>query len=121
MKPYNVPNLIPAGTVMNANITSKVQQVYNTFVGAIQVVWTGTPSGTFKLQASADPFESSIPGFPSNWSDITGSSEVVSAAGNFMWNIQEPGYNWIQIVYTDASSGSSTAIITSSTANGKGF
>lgn len=129
MKPFNVTNLIPAGTVMNQNINSSPQQVYSVFSGAIQVVFTGTPTGTFKLQASADSAfsgnatsaGSGLNASPVNWTDVSGSSNAVAAAGSLMYNIIEPGYNWLRLVYTDGSGGASTAVITSCTVNGKGF
>lgn len=121
MKPYNVPNIIPAGTVMNATINSSAQQLWNVFGYAIQIVWTGTPTGSFKLQASDDSFNAGIPGNPNHWSDITDSSVSITAAGSYMWNVSNPQYVWVRVVYTDTSSGASTAVITSATFNGKGF
>lgn len=121
MKPVNVPNLIPLNTVMNATINSVAQQVYNAFIFSIQIVFTGTPTGSFKLQASSDPAFSGMPNEPTHWTDIANSTFAVTAAGNVMWNNLQPGYNWVRVVYTDTSSGSSTAIITDSTFNAKGF
>ncbi len=54
MKPFNLPNIIPVNTVMNATINSQAVQVYNAFSFGIQIVFTGTPTGSFKLQASCD-------------------------------------------------------------------
>jgi hypothetical protein len=122
MHNYNV-NIVPAGTVMNTNITSapyNVQQIYGV---AIQAVFTGTPTGTFKLQASADPATSYNPAGagqagmagsnnPTNWSDIEDSSYTVSAAGNYVWNVFDIMYTYIRLVYTDTSGGTSTAVLT---------
>ena len=55
MRVYNVPNIIPASTVLNATINSQAMQLYNMYGYSIQLVWTGTPTGSFKLQASCDP------------------------------------------------------------------
>jgi hypothetical protein len=90
---YNIQNIIPAGTVMNANINSLAMQLENMFGFSIQVVLTGTPTGTFKLQASADPVTKANQVFgtngaviytPTNWTDTASSSQAVSAAGNVM-------------------------------------
>lgn len=121
MKPFNIPNIIPASTRMNATINSSAIQVYNAFNFSIQIFFTGTPTGSFKLQASSDPAFSGIPNEPTNWTDVTDSPFAVSAAGNVMWNYAYPGFNWIRVVYSDTSSGVSTAIITSSVFNGKGI
>lgn len=129
MKPVYVPNLYVVGTVLSATRNSAAQQLYNSFVYAIQVVITGTPTGSLKLQASCDQAYSGKPTsgssglnpLPVNWTDIASSSQAVTAAGSVIWNITDPGYNWVRIVYTDTSSGSSTAVIASSSFNGKGF
>lgn len=114
---------------MNATINSAPLQLWNVVIYSIQIFFTGTPGGNFKLQASNDPAAqaistgnfTSVITVPTNWSDVVSSTFTVSAAGNVMWTVADPGYNWVRVVYTDTSSGSSTAIITSSTANGKGF
>lgn len=89
---------------------------------SIQAVWTGTPTGTFKLQASCDPCNPYEPNqyVPINWTDIANSSAAVSAAGNFTWNIFWASYNWVRMVYTDGSGGTSTAVLTSVLFNAKG-
>lgn len=125
MKFYNVPNIIPASTVMNATINSSPMQLLDSFIYSLQIFFTGTPAGSFKLQASDDPAAAAVSNFnktslPTNWSDVANSSITVSAAGNVMWDYSWPGYNWVRAVYTDTSGGTSTAIITSSTFNAKG-
>ncbi len=129
MKPKNIRNIIPASTRMNATINSTAIPVYEDFAFSIQIVFTGTPTGSFKLQASCDPAFSGIPNSAGtglnapaiNWTDVASSSFTVTAAGNVEWDYSSPGFNWVRVVYTDTSSGASTAIITVSTFNGKGF
>lgn len=122
MKVYNVPNIIPANTVLNATIDSQVLQCYQMFGYAIQIVFTGTPSGNFSLQSSVDP----VPQVwgqayaPINWTTVANSTFTVSGAGNVEWNVTDVMYNYVRVVYTDTSSGTSTAIVTSATFNGKG-
>ena len=126
---YNVQNIIPAGTVMNTNLTSQVLQLENMYGYAIQIVWTGTPTGSFSLQASCDPVTQANQKFgpngvvtyaPTNWSTVANSSYAVSAAGDNMWSYGELAvYNYVRVVYTDGSSGDSTATITVSQANMK--
>jgi hypothetical protein len=126
MKPYNFPNVITANQVLNASFFSQAMQLYSSYNFSIQVVFTGTPTGTFFLQASADPMYSGYPGgstapaTPTNWSTIADSDFVVSAAGDCFWNYSYPGFNWVRIGYTDGSAGASTAVVTSSVINIKG-
>ena len=119
MRVNNEPNIIPAGTVMNADINSVAIPLNQIFGYAIQIFFAGTPTGTFKLQSSCDANSGNI--FPTNWTDISNSSFSVSAAGNVEWNVADSFYNWVRVVYTDGSSGNSTATITTSTCNIKGF
>jgi hypothetical protein len=127
MQQYNKPNIIPAGTVMNTTINSQAMQLQNILGYAIQVFFTGTPTGSFKLQSSCDnpgnvtaTLGKATQFLPTNWTDIANSTFVVSAAGNVEWNTTWDMASWVRVVYTDASSGSSTAIITTATFNGKG-
>jgi hypothetical protein len=91
-----------------------------------QVVWTGT-TGTFKLQASADPFVNGnaialpddpknpvrlILANPPNPIDIGGSSVPVVAAGSNMWLASAAPYNFIRLVYTSVGgAGSITSVV----------
>jgi|WetSurMetagenome_2_1015567.scaffolds.fasta_scaffold566499_1 hypothetical protein len=130
MKVYNIPisaTLGGATTVAtNANFNSYAYQVWDTFGYSIQVVVTGTPTGTFKLQCSADPVPqgpNSTPFtgvVPTNWTDVGNSSQAVSAAGSVVWNVSDAMYNWVRVVYTDGSGGTSTATFTGRF-NAKGY
>lgn len=108
---------IIAAQVMNTNFNSAPYDMQQVYGCAIQAYWTGTPTGTLKLQASCDPATSYNSGnaagsnVVTNWTDIAGSSQVVSAAGNFIWNNFDIMYTWIRLVYTDGSSGASTAVL----------
>lgn len=121
MRVYNIQ--FETNRAMNANHNSTPEQLWNIIGYAIQVVMTGTPTGTFKLQGSCDPATQGPGGAnennPSNWSDIANTSQAVSGAGTYMWNINEIYYNWVRLVYTDGSSGMSTATF-NATFNGKG-
>jgi len=123
MRVVQIPNIITAGTVMNTTIHSSAIGVPQMFGAAIQIEFSGTPTGSFNLQASADPWVANPTAaqVPSNFSDVADSTFTVSAAGNVMWNISDIEYNWIRVVYTDTSSGASTATITNASANLKGF
>lgn len=113
---------------MNTTLNSTAIQVWNAISFSIQIFFTGTPTGNFKLQMSDDAAYSGVPNTngsglnvaPVKWTDISSSSFTVSAAGNVAWDYSWPGFNWVRVVYTDTSSGTSTAIITTATANVKG-
>lgn len=70
---------------------------------SIQAKWTGTPTGSFKLQCSND-VEATV----TDWEDIPGSTlAVAGAAGTQVWNYTGAPFRWVRIVYT-ATSGSGT-------------
>lgn len=81
---------------------------------SIQVVFTGTPVGSLKVQISDDL--TNTPGSVVNWTDFVGSTQAISAAGSFVYTMTASGYKWIRVVYT-ATSGTGTV---SAIYNGKG-
>lgn len=90
---------------------------------SIQLVFTGSPGGNFKLQASNDPGQPNAASEAqqvvgvTNWTDVLDSAQTISAAGNHVWTVENAGYTWVRVVWT-ATSGSGT--LTSARANGKG-
>jgi hypothetical protein len=125
MKVYNYQ--FATATVLNTNINFAPLEINQLYGYAIQAVITGTPTGVFKLQCSADPNShnsangaySGAATAPTNWTDIASSSFTVTASGTCAWNVTSGMYNWVRMVYTDSSSGSSTATV-AATFNGKG-
>lgn len=87
---------------------------------AIQIVFSSS-NCTFKLQGSCDEgdsngqsqaeYEAKI----THWSDIAASSAPFTGVGNFMYNFQSAGYNWVRLVITGP------ATITSARFNVKGI
>lgn len=107
---------------LNTNFNGIALQLNEMFGYAIQIEWTGTANGTFKLQASVDSnLNQNHQGtWPVNWIDVANSAIVVTTDGSIVWNVTDVMYNWVRIVFTDASGGTSTAVMTSATFNGKG-
>ncbi len=72
---------------------------------SIQLFFSGSPVGTLKLQASNDA------GSPNssreaqkymgvqNWTDIKGSDQAITEAGDHMWQVENTGYIWVRVVY----------------------
>lgn len=82
---------------MTGNITSTpVIPLNQSFGYSVQASWTGTPTGTLKLQCSNDN---------TNWTDITASIQALAgSAGNYEWNVVMPMYLYAQLVYVFTSS-----------------
>lgn len=76
---------------------------------SIQLVFSGTPVGTLKLQCSSDLGNILNPGLIQqsdkvvNWTDVNHSDQAISSDGTHTWNVQNVGYNWVRIVYTAVS------------------
>jgi len=113
---------ISTNVPLNANYNSPYVQLKNIYTYSMAAIITGTPTGSLKLQASNDPetndtqtnSTTNLPPtqVPVNWVDIANSSFAVSSAGETMWNVNAVGYNYVRVVYTDASGGTSTATMT---------
>lgn len=90
---------------------------------SIQIFFSGSPTGNFKLQASLDagnPLaaqEENVDYEITHWTDIADSAFTVSAAGDVMWDVQNTGIRWVRVVYTNTGG---TGSITSARATGKG-
>lgn len=112
--------------LLNTNINGPSMPLKSIFMFSIMVVITGTPTGTLTLQGSNDPETNDTMALgtpepvPTHWATIANSSISVTAAGNNMYNISDVAYNYVRVVYTDGSSGGSTATMTS-IINGKGI
>lgn len=115
-------NQLVTAQALNTSFNSPSQQIEMQIGYAVQANVTGAPTGTFKLQASADKAELISPSNypPTHWSDITGTSIAVTTSGSYFWNVVDPMYTWFRVVYTDTSGGTSTATVTV-VVNLKGF
>lgn len=90
---------------MGTDLESAPMNLYKIQGYAIQVTWTGSPTGTFKLQASSQKGTDEIGTGVTRWDDISGASQATGgAAGSVMFNnTAVPGYNWVKLVYTRSS------------------
>lgn len=115
MRVYNqILDIVPDISI--GSFTSNPAQLQHMIGYAVQIVFTGSPGGTVKLQASND--SPSVEGFPTNWSDVPNSSLAISASGVTLINVTDAYYNWVRVVYTN-SAGSPTGTCTI-TVNAKG-
>lgn len=106
MRIANIP-LITAGD-MKTTLTSAPVELDHIYGYAVQAVFTGSPAGTVKLQASCDPptAYATAGATPANWTDVTDSSQAVSGAGSYLPNVIGGFYNWVRIVFTPTTPGS---------------
>ena len=93
---------------------------------SIQLFFSGTPDGVFKLQLSNDagnpqaPQEADRDFKITHWTDIGGSSQIVSAAGDLAYQVENAGYRWVRLVY-EASSAGTSPVLDSAIFNVKGI
>ena len=101
-----------SGVDMTSNITGPAIWLGHIANFAIQLVFTGSPNGSFKLQASCDEYDPKDPSGSNviNWTDIADSSQAVSASGDHMWSVENAGYTFVRLVWTDSASGSPSTI-----------
>lgn len=102
------------GYISSAAITSDPIFLAHVYGYAIAVSWpsTGTPVGSFVLQASNDVERAYSQGLPEgvpdpkllNWVNIIPDTTINSSAGSpGLWNISNAMYRWVRIVYTPSS------------------
>lgn len=90
---------------------------------SIQLVFTGTPNGTFTLQLSNDlghpnaQSETQQYADVTNWTTITDSAQPITAAGDHTYQFANAGFRWVRVVWTQSSS---TGTLTIARCNVKG-
>lgn len=94
---------------MSANFESEPILLDQIYGFSFQSVFTGSPNGTFKLQASNDDVKLGFDVY--NWTDIADSSQAITAAGDITWNFDGCFFKWVKVVYT-FSSGTGSCDIT---------
>lgn len=102
-----------SGTDLESNQTSLPVWLGHIALFSVQVVITGSPNGTLKLQASNDNGANDIylaNASIINWTDIPNQSASISSAGSVIFNVPDSGYKWFRLVWIDASSGSPSTI-----------
>lgn len=76
---------------------------------SIQLKFSGSPSGTFKLQISNDLGNTAGQTIAqqsagvSTWTTLVGSAQAIIAAGTHAWDITNAGHNWVRIIWTSSA------------------
>jgi hypothetical protein len=101
-------DLLNKTPITAANYTSQGYYIGRVVNYAVQVVFTGSPTGTLKLQVSCDVGNpnASLPYSDDsviNWVDLPGTSTSITAAGTSFFNLVDAGYSWVRVVYTHTS------------------
>lgn len=120
---FDPVTILSAGNMADATVVSSGIDMQQMFGGSIQAVFTGSPVGTLTLEVSND-IVYQIPGGGANlaagvttWTTYTGSSQAISAAGDFTYILADSNFRFLRLKYTKSSgTGSITA-----TFSGKGF
>lgn len=99
---FTTKQIVIDGDMSTSVVNSTAMDMNQLTISSIQAVFTGSPVGTLKVQVSnsmvVDCTDSTVV-----WTDYTGSSQAISAAGNFAYNLSEYGYRCVRLVYTRTS------------------
>lgn len=94
---------------MNSNITSPPTNIQMLDDVGYSVAWTGTPTGTFSVQISADytpgTYPSDYPANPGTWTTLTLSNPIAATGSpdNGYIDMALLSAPWIRLVYTFTS------------------
>ncbi len=89
---------------MSGVLTSEPIPLFNIYGFSVQLIYTGSPDGEMKLQASDDDsFENQANTDPSNWTDLSGTVIAIAAAGSYIYNYSLVPFNWVRVVWTPSS------------------
>lgn len=104
------------GTNMQNTILGSAIFAQNVDIVSVQMVQTGTPNGTWKIQVSNDKGADEGGGIPSavitNWTDYPSATAAVSSAGSSVIKFSDFEFRWFRLVWTNTSSGNpSTATV----------
>lgn len=92
---YVADKIIGAGD-LSGNLTSEVIDIRMQYGFSVFAAWTGTPSGTLKMQASPDGIN--------NWMDVSGvTASPAGSGGTYFVNQQWQFYPYVRFVYTRVS------------------
>lgn len=90
------------------------------YMYAIQLEFDGSPTGTFKLQCSngrgnnnaSKPF---MQGEGENeiivWTDIFGSTQSITEAGDHTWDVDAAAYRWAKVIWTPSGTPNATLTV----------
>lgn len=110
---------VASSSNMSSTIASSAVELYYKWGFSIQAAYAGSaPSGQLFLRGSNDDVTPTSP-IPTTWTNITGTTAIVSGAGTTMWDSQFANYRWVQMVFQPSTAVSSSGILTA-IANVKG-
>ena len=122
MKATRQGAVIVSGQSTASNYTSAPYSVLDIDVQSVQIDYTGSPSGTFKIQGSLNCNVDSLGNIlaAGTWSDLyfsvngaspAASVAVPSNASPIIFDMYGSGVPYIRVVYTGSGTGTFTAVI----------
>lgn len=91
---------------MAALVTSPAVPISTMYGYGVQAVYTtsGTLGGVLSLQGSIDHKQDTQGNIlvPGDWAPVPNSSELISGAGNFIWDVTLSNVPYVRLVYTPA-------------------
>lgn len=94
-----------------SNFTSQAYQTLNIDVEAVQVNYTGSPSGSFSVQGSVDGINYATLYVSVNGVPPSASVAVTANPSPILFDIYGSGIEWLQLVYTGSGTGSFSAFV----------
>jgi hypothetical protein len=97
--------IISDGAMTSTNVlTSTEIDISAAECAAIELVWTGTPTGTFAVQACVNVAQAgAAPGAGVTFQTIVVPAAAAGAAGNHLINLSDMGFSKLRVTYTNSS------------------
>lgn len=102
--------LIENGVMTGTDVLSGVFFLGDAKNYSVHAEWTGTPTGTLKLQGSGKYPQGLVSGntlppfVDSDFVDITDATAATGgAAGEQLFDVEDASYAWVKVVYTNTS------------------
>lgn len=94
-----------------SNANSKA--IYSAFLlyASLQIVSTGSPTASFKIQASNDVGNPQLNFTPTNWFDVPSATVTLSGSGVVAIPKTDIAYTWIRVVRTGGGTGTADVTI----------
>lgn len=103
MSDYLHDQIVDGGD-LSGDLASSIMDIRHLYVGAIHLIWTGSPVGDFTVEASAKKVSKSSDLADADFETVADSTQAAGGgAGSHVYNLTDLGYRWLRLKFTSTS------------------